>query len=172
MATATYVPISSTSIGSAAASITLSSIPSTYTDLVLISNVGLSVNNNSLYLQFNGNTTNLYSMTSFEAYNSSYDSYRLSTQTKMAVGGVNIGFSTDANQFGMTTSNIFDYANTSIFKTVIGRWNSLNDAGSKETGALTGIWRSTAAITSISLFSQSGNLSANSNIALYGIKAE
>ena len=167
---ATYTPIASQTLSSAAASVTFSSISGSYTDLILVTQGALSVNNNSLYCTFNSDTGSNYSSTSFEGYTNSLDSYRLSSQTKMLLSGVNIGLATTVG-FSMHISNIMNYSNATTYKTTIGRWNNTNDAGNKEIGMTVGIWRSTSAITSINIFSQSGNIASGSTFALYGILA-
>jgi len=165
---ATYVSIASNTLGSATASVTFSSISGAYTDLVLVTQAGLSVNNNSLYMTFNSDTASNYSFTSVEGYTNAYDSYRLSSQSKVMIAGVNIGLATTVGP-SMSTSNIMNYSNTTTYKTFVGRWANNNDAGNKESGAVVGLYRSTSAITTINIFSQSGNLASGSTFSLYGI---
>ena len=165
---ATKVPLATTTLSSSASSVTFSSISGSYTDLVLVSQAALSVNNNSLYLTFNSDTASNYSITSVEGFTNSYDSYRLSSQTKMMLAGVNIGLSTTVGT-SMQISNIMNYSNTTTYKTVVGRWADSNDAGNMESGAVVGLYRSTSAITSINIFSQSGNIASGSKFTLYGI---
>ena len=61
----TYTPIATQTLGSSAASVTFSSIPGTYTDLMLISFAQgqASGGDNRLVLQFNGDTATNYSST-------------------------------------------------------------------------------------------------------------
>ena len=167
---ATYVSLASNTLSSAASSVTFSSISGAYTDLVLVTQAGLSVNNNSLYMTFNSDTASNYSITSVEAYTNSYDSYRLSSQSKVMIAGVNIGLATTVGP-SMSISNIMNYSNTTTYKTFVGRWADCNDAGNKESGAVVGLYRSTSAITTINIFSQSGNLVSGSVFTLYGIGA-
>lgn len=169
-AAVTYTPIATQTLSSAASSVTFSSIPGTYKDLVLVTQAGLSVNNNSLYMTFNSDTASNYSSTSVEGYTNSYDSYRLSSQSKVMIAGVNIGLATTVGP-SMSTSNIMNYSNTTTYKTIVGRWADSNDAGNKESGAVIGLYRSTSAITTINIFSQSGNLASGSVFTLYGIGA-
>ena len=59
---ATYTPIASITLGAATSSVTFSSIPQTYTDLIVIFN-GRTDGDENTNLQFNSDTTNNYSVT-------------------------------------------------------------------------------------------------------------
>ena len=75
----TYEAIQTTTLGSAAADITFSSIPATYTDLVLVY-IGATVSNNiNYYLRFNGDTGTNYSYTYLSGTGSAVGSGRGST---------------------------------------------------------------------------------------------
>ena len=58
----TYEPIATTTLGTSASSVTFSTIPGTYTDLVLVV-AGTSAATNGNEMQFNGDTGNNYSFT-------------------------------------------------------------------------------------------------------------
>ena len=62
--------------------------------------------------------------------------------------------------------NIMNYTNTAIFKPVVGRYDY---SGQVETHA--GLWRNTAAITSVSMVSLGQAFVTGSTFTLYGIKA-
>jgi hypothetical protein len=57
----TYEPIASQTLGSAVSSVTFSSIPQNYTDLILVVNYGISANNFGARIRFNGDTGSNYS---------------------------------------------------------------------------------------------------------------
>ena len=57
----TYTKIASTTLGTAAASYTFNSIPSTYTDLVLVANIQQVTNGEDVAIQFNTDTGTNYS---------------------------------------------------------------------------------------------------------------
>ena len=59
----TYQPIATNTLGSAAASVTFSSISGAYTDLVLIMNAGSSTTNADVDINVNGDTGANYSRT-------------------------------------------------------------------------------------------------------------
>ena len=154
---ATYEPISTTTLGSTASSVTFSSIPGTYTDLVLVTSNTSSAGLGGVYLdQINGDTGTNYSSTKIFGTGSTAGSDRNTSDT-----GVNIALSNSTQ-----CNNIFhflNYSNTTTFKTVLARGNS---AGG-QTRASVALFRSTAAITSFRL---SGvTFDAGSTFTLYGI---
>jgi len=160
----TYEPIATTTLGSAAASVTFSSIPGTYTDLVLVfAGQNTTNNTNYLFLRFNGDSGSNYSGTSMRGNGSAAQSARYTNATEMY------------NSYGSPLNNeqqnsilqIQNYSNTTTNKTVLFRTNT---AGS-EVNAGVGLWRSTAAITSVLVQISANNFAAGSTITLYGIKA-
>jgi hypothetical protein len=168
--TATYEKIATTTLGSAAASYTFSSIPATYTDLVLaINNIYSTTSSPYIVLQFNSDTTSNYSSTILEGNGTAASSNRWTSQTEMYMG-YNVASGTTSN--GMALINIFNYANTTTYKTVLARIGILNGSY-PGTGATVGLWRKTPeAINSIKVFQNAGNLPSGCVLTLYGIKAE
>ena len=158
----TYVPIATYTLPSATSSYTFSSIPSTYTDLVLVIN-GQTSTTNDVGVQLNSDTGSNYSDTVMYGTGSSALSARLTSTTMMYL---------DHN--GWTTSqsigiyNFMNYANTTTYKTMVGR---TNNAANRGTEALVGLWRSTSAINSIKVMTSAGNLDTGMTLTLYGIKA-
>ena len=159
----TYTPIATTTLGSSASSYTFSSIPSTYTDLVLVV-VGKMVSGAyDTALRFNSDTGTNYSRTVLTGTGSAAASGRGTSQNVMYI---------DANGVKNTTFNsndiihIMNYANTTTFKTAISR---SNNAGTG-VDASVGLWRNTAAITSITVLAfSSGTWDTGSTFTLYGI---
>ena len=156
---ATYEPIATNTLSSSAASVTFSSIPGTYTDLVLIFN-GTGSTGGNFTFQFNGDTSTNYSATILYGDGSSAGSVRVSSQSSMNIGGVSTGFTTDI-------INIMNYSNATTYKTALGRYARPAD----EVGAKVGLWRSTSAITSIVVGVSGGNFATGSTFTLYGIAA-
>jgi len=157
---ATYEPIATTTLGSAQSSVTFSSISGSYTDLVLIGNWKLSANGNIL-MTLNSDTGTNYSETTMYGDGTSAASGRQTNASSIRVGFA--GYSTNNV---MNIVNLQNYSNTTTYKTVVLRWNS-----EEYTDARVGLWRSTSAITSITLTASSGNISSGSTFTLYGIKA-
>lgn len=158
----TYVPIATQTLGSNAASITFSSIPSTYTDLVLIANGLVTVNTDAPWLQFNSDTATNYSTTTFYANGTTALGANYLTQSKIFSEYV-YGWYTSNNN--TTIFNINNYANSTTYKTVLVRTTNTNAA----TSAAVGLWRNTAAITSIVILAGNSNFTSGSTFSLYGI---
>lgn len=165
MPTPTYVPIATYTIPSAAASYTFTSIPSTYTDLVLITTGGTVSSGQAIYAQFNSDTTTNYSDTVLIGNGSAASSTR-ATLNGVRVLGRFVGTDGTLNANGIT--HIMNYANTTTFKAVLNRCNNSNG-----TSASVSLWRATpAAINSITLVGDGpSNILAGSTFTLYGIKA-
>jgi hypothetical protein len=167
----TYEPIATTTLSSSATTITLSSIPSGYTDLRMVAFIklvgGPSGGVANEYFTFNGDTASNYSDTNMRGDGSSPVSYRLSNGTYIQLGLLpSSGGGTAAGTFGTGIFHIQNYSNLKVFKTVLSRTNSTSSV----VEASAGLWRSTAIITSITYFGD-GNILANSTFTIYGIKA-
>jgi hypothetical protein len=166
----TYEPIATTTATGSPTSITFSSIPSTYTDLVLVANIQHSSNSGDQMRLGNGSldTGSNYSNTKIYGTSSSNGSTRGSNASSIDIAAVAIS-APNSGYFAPLIINIQNYANTSTNKTVIARYN---DAGG-ELNATVGLWRSTSAIDTVSLF-PGGGISYNNGcvFTLYGIKAE
>lgn len=162
----TYTPIATTTLGSNVASYTFSSIPATYTDLVLIAFSKTTITGDNLFLEFNSDTAGNYSSTYLYGNGSSASSGRGSNQS----GGLLVG-TADSAQFITIITHIMNYSNTTTYKSALSRTN--DTAGLyPAVGARAGLWRSTSAISNIKIFvPNSGNLTTNSTFTLYGIKA-
>ena len=162
----TYEPIATTTLGSAAASVTFSSIPQTYTDLVIVTNFTMSVNDlYAHYVQVNGDTGGNYSRTILYGTGTTAASARQSNNTSLYFGTWNTDM--DTTDRAVTTIFFNNYSNTTTYKTAIGRHN----VASIEVGAGVGTWRNTAAITSINLAPISSTYATGSTFTLYGIKS-
>jgi hypothetical protein len=159
---ATYTPIASITLGTAASSVTFSSIPQTYTDLVLISNP-INSGITAVNIYFNSDTGTNYSCTRIFGGGGAASSDRFSN-TASSLGG----WGTNANTFPYVfISHIMNYSNTTTFKTMLTRPSEMNAA---YVGLISTLWRSTAAITSVS-FTGNLNFSVGSTFNLYGIQA-
>ena len=159
---ATYTPIASITLGAAAASVTFSSIPSTYTDLVVICNTGTTVGGTNATFRVNSDTGSNYSTTRLIGNGSTAISARDTSGT--------MGYFSVLSSSGNVDSNyivhFMNYSNTTTNKTVINRGNNAASA----TSVNVSLWRNTAAITSISFGAEfTANLVSGSTFNLYGI---
>jgi hypothetical protein len=152
----TYTQIASTILGSTASSVTLSSIPNTYTDLVVT--VTTTTGGDISYI-INGDTGTNYSQTILYGY-SAFGSTRTSNATSNF-----LNYGSNAGNF-FATLNFNNYFNTTTYKTSFVR-DTINGATSD---LMVGLWRSTAAINSIT-FTPPSTFAIGSAFNLYGIKA-
>lgn len=165
----TYFVITNTILTSTAASITLSSIPTTYTDLLLKTSTRVTGNAGGVYLTFNGSST-------------SYQGIRMQQ---------NGGTSWQSDNNGGLTDKIFTIgqdtrAGSSYFQAMdfyIPRYqDSINHAcgshsvSSNNTTAYAynlinaPLWSNASPITSITLTPEAGSFAIHSSVILYGIK--
>jgi len=159
--------IASTTVGSGgASSIDFTSIPSTYTDLVLICSLRVSrasVVNNTV-IKFNGSSTS-YSERVLYGNGSSAGSY-----SDTQIYDVNNAANSTASTFANSQFYIPNYAG-STNKSVSNDSVSETNATAATAQLVAGLWSNTSAITSISLTDYSGtNFAQYSTATLYGIK--
>ena len=163
----TYEPIATTTLGSNQTSVTISSIPATYTDLVLIINAKNDTLTNT-EIRFNGDSASNYSNTALSGDGSSASSSRESNNTSISID--NVAYMTTGDFSYSNIIQIFNYANTTTFKTLLARANSAANG----VDAIVGLWRKTPeAITSLTILTTTGtrNFITGSTFTLYGIKA-
>lgn len=162
---AAYNLIATTTVGSGGAStIDFTSIPQTYTDLMLVVSARQATGTNAVGdLTFNGLTTNLS-----ERYLTG-DGASATSATGTKINPV-LSYSTDtASTFGNATIYIANYTG-STNKSVSIDSVSENNATSAFQRLVAGLWSSSAAITQVTLTSPSGNWAQYSSASLYGIK--
>lgn len=159
----TYDSIASSTSTGSSNTITFSSIASTYTDLI-ISGIIKGTNANDAYLRYNSDTGSNYSDTTLRGTGTTASSVRNTNAVGIDLGAISTIGATDVANL---TIHIFNYSSTSVNKTCLVRFN----LASNQTLLLTGLWRSTSAITSLSLFNRGGNWVSGTTFALYGIKA-
>ena len=163
----TYEKIQSYTLGSAAASIDFTSIPSTYTDLRIVWVYKAVSASNYPYLRYNSDTGNNYS------FNVLYGNGTIAgwTGNPSNSGAYLVGNApASTSQWQINTVDVFSYAG-STYKTLLNTYcGDVNGSGTVSYGI--NLWLSTAAITSIKLlFSGGSNIAAGSTATLYGIKA-
>lgn len=170
---ATYSLISSNVLSSTAASVTFSSIPATYTDLVLRMSARstTAANNMVLGLRINGLSTTIYSDTYLQGTGTVASSGNAATQTELN-GNTFQGSLTTTNTF---TSIEFYIPNYTVAqnKPISGISSGENNAAAALTKATANLIQSTATISSILLFEQSAGalFAIGSSFYLYGIKS-
>ena len=161
----TYNKIASNTLGSAASSVTFSSISSAYTDLVIVVQAAVTTGSVALRMQFNTDTGANYQSIWLTGNGSTAASGKSTGNTYMKIDE-NSGMNTTLGQ-GLNLINIMNYSNTSTYKPVLTRPNRA-DLG---VDAFVGYWLNAAAINSITLLTSSSTFITGSTFTLYGIKA-
>jgi hypothetical protein len=160
MPTQTYFPLSNITLGSSASSVTFSSIPATYRDLILVIDNATTSVNQEFNFRFNSDTGSNYSYVYAASVASGPESAAGSSQTQGRLGNIN---TTGANHI----FQIMDYSATDKHKTALARSNNV---GASQTWMLVNRWGSTSAVNTIRIFTGAGNtMPAGVSFALYGI---
>ena len=157
----TYEKIATTTLGSAASSITFSSIAATYTDL-RVTFVGASTGGANLRLQLNTDTGTNYSKTNLYGRGATADSARSTSAGPIYL--TDDGITSTPHFYAI---DLFSYAG-STYKTFL--WEGSEDnngSGSVVRGV--GLWRNTAAITSVILYDNGNTFNTGTTATLYGI---
>ena len=167
----TYTLISSNVLSSSAASVTFSSIPSTYTDLVLkVSARGDAAGgSNEINLLINGSTASTYSNTNlFGDGSGTAGSNRESNSARIQMF-VTDGSTATANTFSSHEVYVPNYAGSA--NKVVSSFNAQENATGASTyiSATASLRSNTDAVTSLTVVPQS-NFVSGSSFYLYGIK--
>ena len=154
---------------SGVSTITFSSIPSTYQHLQIraIAKRDSASTSGSSSLRFNGDTGSNYVRHFLRGNGSAATAGSATAQTSIECFEHTGNDASVANMMGVLVCDIHDYASSTknkVIRTVSG--NDQNGAGNIY--LTSGLWLSTAAVTSVTLFSSANYL--NTTFALYGIK--
>jgi len=163
----TFTKIAAVTVGSGgAASIAFTSIPSTYTDLVLKWS-GRIDNNNDFFIKFNSSTTN-YSGKILYANSGSANSFNGGTDGKYLSGWPDQSANT-ANVFSNNEIYIPNYGSSNNKSFSV---DTVKEDNSTDwfVGLLAGLWSDTTAINAVTLTLVSGSFVQYSTAVLYGIK--
>ena len=153
---ATYEPIATTTLSSAA-TITFSSIPATYTDLIMVVSAPTAASTAYTNMQINSDTATNYSWTLLDGDGAAANSSRGTSTTFIPT------WQRSTTDPTMGIVHFLSYAG-STYKTVLveGSTASLNTVSRR-----VGLWRSTSAITTIYI---AATLPIGTTATLYGIK--
>jgi len=160
--TPTYTPLATVTVASAVSSVSFSSIPASYRDLIIVhNNFGTTNNDSNGNFRFNGDSGSNYSRV-----------YAFSEAGGSPVSGSGTG-GTSLQVFGLRTTigtsitQIMDYSATDKHKTTLTRTNTPDHLVSMWAGR----WANTSAINTIQLNAFSGNFAVGSVISMYGVIA-
>lgn len=177
MPSPTYVALAKTVLTGSQASITFSSIPSTYTDLILVVSSRQQDSGSyfeQFYLEFNGSATAVYSQTMVRGNSSVAGSNQNSTQAYFNYL-YQTGPSNTANTFGSVEIYIPNYTGSTnkVMSSTSVVENNSTTAGESWIAGAAQLWRNTSAINQIKLTASgggAGNFTSGSRFDLYGIK--
>jgi hypothetical protein len=168
----TYTLIASNVLGSSAASVTFSAIPSTYTDLVLRTSIrsDRAAGFDNIDIRFNGDSATNYSRTIISGDGSSASSSRTSSASNWDAAIVD-GNTATSNTFSNGELYIPNYTSTSS--------RAGSYFGAQEDNSATAyirgnayLYRGSSAISSIAMTPSNGtNWLSGSSFYLYGIKS-
>lgn len=158
-----------------AASIDFTSIPGTYTDLMIVyslrSNRSASGTTDGALIRFNGSSAAAYQTRTLAGNGSSANSLADGPSSTLGIYNY-FGATSDlatANTFGNGSIYIPNYAGSTNKSVSIDSVNE-NNATATLGGIVAGLWANTSAITSINLRPEAGTLyNQHSSASLYGI---
>lgn len=162
--------IETKTLGTAAASIEFTSIPQTYTDLMLVASLR-SASGDEVFVRFNGDTGGNYSWRRLQGNGAAVGS-----DSQTSYGGYNAFFyftyastgpSETANTFGSGQLYIPNYTG-STSKSLSSDAVNENNGTTARQAIVAGLWNNTAAITNIAI-TGNGNYAIGSMVSLYGI---
>ena len=160
MPTPTYTPLATVTLGGTASSVTFSSIPATYRDLIVVYNFLGSTSAFTNFIVNSDSTANkgrvsmIGGLTPFSASSSTDgDFYTGVLNTTNRTSGV---------------VQLMDYSATDKHKTFLARWGEFQSSD-QFVNAYAYRWPSTSAITSINFRTSSGNFAIGATFNLYGI---
>jgi hypothetical protein len=161
----TYTKIASQTLGSGTVDVTFSNIPQNYTDLLLVCSVQGTSTTDRVWIRFNSDSGNNYSWNRLTGNGSSAGAASYQSQPAIETGDF---IPNSGSSFLISTTNIQNYSNSTTYKPTLTRYS----IASNFVAAVTGLWRNTNAITSItSRMSANNNTLAGSTFTLYGVAA-
>ena len=155
----------------AAASYDFTNIPQEFSHLRIVVVGRGDAGGAALFLRFNNDTAANYDQQIFYNNSTTVAGVATAAATSMQVATLTLSTST-AGQAGVATIDIPAYSGTTFRKTTTsqaGAFRTEGTASSYEAAVFAGNWRSTAAITRVTLFLNSGNFAAGSSCSLYGM---
>ena len=157
MPTSTFTALATTTLGASASSVTFSSIPATYRELVIVVN-GSPSTSAYVYAEFNSDTTSAnYPFVYMRGNGSTTDS---------GTGSKDLSYVFTSAPFQIQMQ-IMDYTATDKHSTVLTR----DGNAANQTVARAMRWANTSAITSVKILVGAGNFNAGTTFSLYGIEA-
>jgi hypothetical protein len=161
MPTPTYTPLANITLGSTASSITFSSIPATYRDLVVAYNGQFTAAANFL-VRLNSDTGSNYNHLVMRG--------PVSSETGTYSEFYAFWNNAQSGSRQVMNLNIMDYSATDKHKTLLNRTGyTRTDGGAVVVEAQALRWASTSAVSTVQISVSTGNFAIGSTFGLYGI---
>ena len=164
-----YESIATTTLATATASVTFSSIPATYKHLQIriLARLTAAVTRDVILCRLNSDTASNYNSHWILGDGASASANDSGSITSMYTGDIT-GASATASIFGVSIIDILDYSSSNKYKVT----RTLTGADRNGSGFIwlqSGLWRNTDAVSTITLLSSS-TFAQYSSFALYGIR--
>ena len=167
-----YFAISTTTLATAASSVTFSGIPADYKHLQIRFSARTARANqeDNLQLRFNSDSGNNYASHVIYGDGATAGAFPDGSSISFNTRSVVAAASASGGTFGAGIIDIVDYAN--VYKnTTVRSFNGYDNNGTGQVRLSSGLWVNTAAVTNINIVSANGaNIAQNSTFTLYGIK--
>jgi hypothetical protein len=160
MPTPTYRPLATVTLASATSSVTFSSIPATYRDLILIINGKATADGSGARMTVNSDTGNNYNSVRMYGFSGSAGSDTASNVGYLDITGLN------TSEGYQAVVQIMDYSATDKHKTFL---NRTQNSGITAVLSQVGRWANTAAVTSVRAYTGSDNWAIGSTFNLYAV---
>jgi hypothetical protein len=169
MPTPTYIALANLTVSSPSSTMTFSSIPATYRDLVIVVNALSSVGSGQGRIRLNSDTGGNYN---WRRISGPGDSAPTSTgETGNTEGRLSVFAQSNATNRVQYNIDILDYSTTNKHKTVVNRADQPIASSAKGAEMFVTRWANTAAVTSVTISTTQGNWAVGSTFALYGVIA-
>lgn len=156
----------------AIASWDVTGIPGTYTHLQVRLHLRGDAAGNAVngQMRINGDASAIYDNEYVHGANATPTAGNLMAQTSFFIGFV-VAASAAANYAGGIVIDLNNYANATLTKHFVANGVTIPTTAAADAGRTSsgGMWRSTAAITQLTVFPASGNFVAGSRITIYGL---
>jgi hypothetical protein len=168
-----YQSIATVSASGGETSLSFTSIPNTFTHLQIrgiLKDTFTTSTSVGCYVTFNSDSGSNYAYHKLYATGSAVYAGATTTQSNIFLWGSGASSASGtSNMFGVSVTDILDYASTSKYKTL----RTLNGSDLNASGTIainSGLWQSTSAISSIQIAKDYTAFAAGTTFALYGIK--
>jgi hypothetical protein len=163
MALEQYASLNSVVLTNTASSVTFSSIPQEYRDVILMAQCKSVSSPTDAYILFNGDSGANYTRVRISGTGSATSPGTVTGDTRGYIDSY--GYVTASFGHGVTVQ-VMDYSATDKHKVYLSRSNNSTDG----VDVLSGRWASTAGISSITILVNTESFAAGSTFSLYGVR--